>query len=422
MPAGPLDFGTQLVGTMSATRTILLPLNVSLADLPQDTVIYGGGDAAIDLALSAVKSSMPVTVGSIRSDFGAQNVAFVVEGVTFSGASNSQFQSGTVTTQDLGHTSVEIQFAPTELGFQIELAVPRLSGVRIDGSSQVTYVLNVISPLIVNFLADGILRETVTGTGLPPILVEPNPLDFGSQSYGSSSPPLAFTITNKMTDDVLIADIPGLDPYSGLHDSIADADAPAFELVSDGCTGKTLAPDGECEVVLRFRPNGEGYVARRHFNVVGNFADTPAAHSLLTGTAEFHALLAEPTSFDFGSRPITTAGNESMVFLTPQRTVSISALRFDGTDAESFAIVDEALSDSTARMPSPSQSWMKRASAKRFSPEATLQWPSISRRNISATSPLCFWSSVPISAPFSKSPYVESAPRQQISRYVWQRP
>jgi uncharacterized repeat protein (TIGR01451 family) len=330
MLLGPLDFGAQLVGTVSAERTILLPLNVSLADLPQDAVVYGGGDTALDLALSAAKSTVPVTISSIRSDFGAQNIAFSIDAIAFSGGSSSQFQSTVLTAQDVGPASVQIRFAPTAAGFQIEVAVPQLSGARIDGASPVTAVLNLISPSLVNLLSATLLRQTVTGTGLPPILIAPNPLDFGYQSIGTVSPPLGFRITNKTAGDVRIEQI---------YDS-ADVHTQEFEPISDGCSGRTLAPDGECEVIFQFEPTEVGSW-RWDLRVLGNFADTQASAVALTGTSDLPELVAEPASFDFGSRPITTAGNESMLFLSAHRDLFVAALRFDGAGAGSFAIVDE---------------------------------------------------------------------------------
>lgn len=85
----------------------------------------------------------------------------------------------------------------------------------------------------------------VAGTGVD--LLTPARLQFGNVATNQTSD-LAVTVTNNGAVDLVIGQVASLDPL-----------AAPFSIVSDGCSGTTLAPAASCQVTVRFAPTSDGF-------------------------------------------------------------------------------------------------------------------------------------------------------------------
>jgi hypothetical protein len=151
--------------------------------------------------------------------------------VSLVGADNGQFLSGSDgcsgTTLAPGDScQISIAFAPTNTGeAAASLSIP---------SSAPT------SPATV----------ALSGTGtLPDQDVSPVALAFGSQPVGVASSTQAVTVANS-------AD--GSGPLQVGAVSLGGAAASQFDLVFDGCSGRSLSPGDDCQIGVRFAPSAQG--------------------------------------------------------------------------------------------------------------------------------------------------------------------
>jgi len=85
----------------------------------------------------------------------------------------------------------------------------------------------------------------VAGTGVD--LLSPARLQFGNVATNQTSD-LAVTVTNNGATDLVVGQIASLDLL-----------AAPFSIVSDGCSGTTLAPAASCQVTVRFAPTADGF-------------------------------------------------------------------------------------------------------------------------------------------------------------------
>jgi hypothetical protein len=123
---------------------------------------------------------------------------------------------------------------------------------------------------------------TLSGTG-GQLTIVPASHSFGTVEPGSASTPQSFTVTSV-----------GDDPTGPLVTSLTGTGASAFQIVSDGCAGATLAKGETCAVDVRFAPASAGLKAAAL--AVGG-GDAPVSSSL-SGTGA--GLTVNPRSGDFG--------------------------------------------------------------------------------------------------------------------------
>ena len=152
--------------------------------------------------------------------------------------------------------------------------------------------------------------------------------DFGAGVVGSVSAPAAVVLTNSGT------------ATSGvIATNVSDVDATSFAVVTDDCTGKTLAPSARCSVTLRFKPAGEGGAKSATLSM----SATPggATATKLTGTLlTAGALSMSPGVKDFGATPQGTSTATALFTLknTGGSTTSLLAVNVTGTDRTQFAV------------------------------------------------------------------------------------
>jgi Tol biopolymer transport system component len=97
-------------------------------------------------------------------------------------------------------------------------------------------------------LKDGNEAYDVFVRDLPPTpVLTPPTLDLGAQAVGTESGPGAATLANA-----------GWSPLRVTGSAIAGANSKDFQVVADGCKGRTLKRNEACTVTVTFKPNGKG--------------------------------------------------------------------------------------------------------------------------------------------------------------------
>lgn len=192
----PLWVSSPTLTTVSANPVALsfAAQNAGTASSPQPVTLYNTGTT--DLAISAI-----AVVGDFSESDNCRN------GVIAAGAS----------------CTIQVVFAPTAAGSttgQLEISANVYGG---------------------QFTVD------LSGTGLPPAIVSVSPatLDFGYVATGTSSTPLAISISNASSDAVPISNISITAP---------------FQLVSNSCGTSSLAANSTCQIQIGFSPQQSGAV------------------------------------------------------------------------------------------------------------------------------------------------------------------
>jgi len=215
-------------------------------------------------------------------------------------------------------------------------ALPSLQrGVQL-GAGTNKYTLSALSArahLVDDYgwtVTDGGLLLPSFGTGV-------SALAFGDQKVGTNSQVRTITVTNGAQVPVSFGSHAAA--LSGTH--IND-----FSLVGDTCSGATLAPDGNCNVEVRFGPTG--FAAR---NARLTFTTNPGALQRsvdLTGSGTLPSVAFSASSVAFGGVKVGTevsaritvrnAGNADLVVPADPATL-------EGSEASLFSVAGTTCSD-----------------------------------------------------------------------------
>jgi CSLREA domain-containing protein len=170
---------------------------------------------------------------------------------------------------------------------------------------------------------------------LPAFSSSPTSVDFGSQPVGAGAGTAeAISIVNSGSAPLEIDTV-----------ELAGADPGEFAIESDGCSGETLTPDGECTVEVAFAPTATG---ERSASLVlaGN---VPSYSVSLKGTGTEPVFSVAPGSFDFGSELVGSTSLPHNFTVTNAGTTPlfIGQVALAGADAGEFAIGTEDCSGSS---------------------------------------------------------------------------
>ena len=103
--------------------------------------------------------------------------------------------------------------------------------------------------LLFVFLICNLLATTVNAASLPSLKVEPESVDFGAFTVGSSSPVQTVTITNKVDSTNVLT----------IYDIYLDGpDADSFIIKNDNCSGRILDGSISSTLELVFKPASAG--------------------------------------------------------------------------------------------------------------------------------------------------------------------
>ncbi len=181
----------------------------------------------------------------------------------------------------------------------------------------------------------GSASASLSGTALAPaaLSILPTTWDFGSFLAGVSSSTQTFTVSNAA----------GAQATSAIAVSLGGTNSGLFTIVTDACTGQTLAGGASCSVTAMFTPGAAATAGAKSANLQASATTGGNASATLTGTVLNPAQLTiTPTSYDFGgflppasSAPVAftvsnAAGNAT--------TSAIAAATVSGTDASLFTI------------------------------------------------------------------------------------
>lgn len=136
------------------------------------------------------------------------------------------------------------------------------------------------------------------------ISVSPSSYSFGSVKTGTSSPAQTITISNTGTANFKLFSL-----------SLTGSSVSEFRIGSDGCSGKTIAPQSNCTAQVTFNPATVG-AKSAILNIAYNDDIKYAYKVSLSGTGVTPKISVAPAPVDFGSVKIGAA--------SPARTVTIS--------------------------------------------------------------------------------------------------
>ena len=108
------------------------------------------------------------------------------------------------------------------------------------------------------------------GAGIPKVSVLPSTIDFGSLLTGTESTSQSVTVTNSGKIGVT---------FSAGAVTLAGSDPSDFMIVSDGCSGQTIAANGTCSVSVAFWPQVSGSETAT-LNFADNASDSPQSVAL----------------------------------------------------------------------------------------------------------------------------------------------
>lgn len=126
----------------------------------------------------------------------------------------------------------------------------------------------------------GNLSRTVTGTGTTPttpqpaISVTPESLNFGSAVIGQTSPTQPVTVTNTGTANLTLGTL-----------TVTGANPGDYQLASNTCNGKNIAPQAACAFAVAFKPAALG-TRTASVSIPSNASPGPSNDVVLTGLAK----------------------------------------------------------------------------------------------------------------------------------------
>jgi hypothetical protein len=341
-----IDFGAKLVGTTSSTQTVTLGngAGASATDVIEAVDIAGpdadrfqivsdgcsgqsvpiGGDCEIGLrfaptaigprsATLRIASDDPTSPATVslsgegvapRIEVDAERIDFGDELVDTAAAPR------TLTISNGAGASAPLQIGTLTLGGtapgQFSLSEDQCSGQTLSAGASCT-VKAIFTPTSLGGKAARVTipsddptsptQVPLTGTGTDPAqTVSPSSLDFGKQLVGTTSALQTVTLGNgpgASAPDVIEAV------------DIAGADADRFQIVSDSCSGQTLAAGAQCQVKVRFVPTTVG-TRTALLEIASDDSSSPASVPL-EGEGVAPEAELKPAAIPFGGQMIGTS-------------------------------------------------------------------------------------------------------------------
>jgi Abnormal spindle-like microcephaly-assoc'd, ASPM-SPD-2-Hydin len=365
-----LTFGSQLVGTTSASQSSILR-NSGTAPLTIASIALSGANAA-DFGQTndcpgslAVNATCTLTVTFSPSASGSRaasvqitdNAANSPQALTLSGTGGTPAPAVTLTptglafgAQLIGTTSASQTSTLKNTG----TAPLTITGIALTGTNPGDFgqtndcpgslAVNATCTITVTFsptaggaraatvnIADDAAGSphglTLSGTGTTPapaVTLTPTSLAFGAVRVGTTSASQSSTLTNTGTAPLNISGI-----------AVTGANAADFGQTND-CPG-SLAVNATCTITVTFSPTTTG-ARTASAQITDDAAGSP--HSVaLSGTGTAPAVTLSPAAVNFGSQRVGTTSAAQTVTLTNSGTapLSIGSVGLTGTNAGDFA-------------------------------------------------------------------------------------
>lgn len=173
---------------------------------------------------------------------------------------------------------------------------------------------------IVSNSADAPTTFTLTGAGVDPQLtITPDPVNFGNQALGTTSPTQTIVLSNHGEVDLELF-------------SVSAVDSP-FGISSDNCQPfpTTLTPGTNCQLELFFQPEQTGPV-NGQITIVSDAPDSPA-NLTLTGNGTQALLDIQPGELPFGDHPANTTSSQLISVLTNTGDADLEVTAITGVAA-----------------------------------------------------------------------------------------
>jgi hypothetical protein len=236
----------------TGSRTATLNVTDNAANSPQTISLSGTGVAPVTLSATSL-SFGTVLVGASATAPAViltnhQLVALTNINVAVTGTSFSQTNTCGTSIAAAAQCTISITFSPTVSGLQT-------GTVTITDSAS-------NSPQTIS----------LRGSGLLPVTLSPGPLNFGTQTVGTTSAPQTETLTNNQKVTLNITGI-----------TIAGTNSSNFAQTGTTC-GSTLSAGGKCTITLTFTPSATG--TRTATLRVTDSASTSPQNAKLTGTGQ----------------------------------------------------------------------------------------------------------------------------------------
>ena len=205
--ATTLDFGTVSVGGVKSLG-MTVPLQVSLSDLPPDTVVYAGGNSSVDLVLSFAGLSAPLTAGALFAVTGEITGTYHL--APSLGAGTDFVAEATGCGTGTGTCTASITFTPTQAGLRTATLSWSISDLQVTGGGSFASMVQSLAPFLVPSFEDA-LATSLSGIGVPAsgtvaaqveiaasaacVELSTAAMDFGNLSLGAEDSPASPTIT-----------------------------------------------------------------------------------------------------------------------------------------------------------------------------------------------------------------------------------
>jgi hypothetical protein len=290
-------------------------------------------DAVADGARDAPATGAQLTVDQTSVDFGTATVGRTVapSTLTITNGGSADTRALTVAVASAGFTTSMDGCSGTVLHpngvCHVTIGVDTTSAAMLAATFTVTDTAN--DKVTVALKADVITAGAIS--------ITPDTHDFGSVVTQGSSSPFTFQVTNT-----------GMTPTGTLAASFSGSAKAEFSMV-DGCSGKTLAPNAACNVVVTMSPATVGSKTAS-LAVTGTPGGTGTASLSGTGVSPANITIS-PTSWAFpttatGSTAteafqITNTGGVTSTALTTALTLS------NGTASGEFAISSDTCNATT---------------------------------------------------------------------------
>jgi len=246
--------------------------------------------------------------------------------------SNPSNAAGTINVNGLDTT-----FVGTGPGANLNVLTINFKTLAKAGSAPIT--INVVALTDPNGVAIGAatpragIGNTITVTALAPVIgVAPTNIPFPSTTVGATNNQTV-TISNTGTADLSITGIATTDALAAPFSITGGTCGPTFP--------KTVAPAGNCTVIVTFAPTAVGSPAD-HFNITSNDAVTPLVTVNVSGTAVAvpkPVIGVAPTTVNFASTAVGATNNQTVTISnTGNANLSVTAIATTNPLAAPFSI------------------------------------------------------------------------------------
>jgi len=365
LSASSLSFGSQTVGTASASQWVTLTSSGDAPVLITSIGVTGADASSFDFANNCGNSLAVGASCSIHGHFAPAAAGALTAAITITdnaaGSPHSVAMSGTglgpavslsaasltFGMQGIGTASLSQAVALTNTGNE-PLTIASIGVTGADASSfdfanscgatlavgAACSIHGHFAPTAVGALTAAIVitdnaagsphSVALNGTGLgPTVSLSAASLTFGSQAVGTASVSQAVTLANTGNEALSITSI-----------KVTGADASSFDFAND--CGTSLAAGANCSIHGHFGPTTGGALSAA-ITIVDNAGNSPQSIAL-SGTGLGPALSLSTASLAFGSEAVgmATASQSVTLINSGNEPLSITSIKVTGADASSY--------------------------------------------------------------------------------------